>query len=176
MNRRDLFRTTTAAAAAIALPTVTAAQTAAKAARPAWTPELFDAHQNATVIALVDQLIPATDTPGAKAARVNEYLDKFLAAGETETREAFLLGLNYLDGQSLERHAKPFIACQASEQAALLESFASQADAPGGRFFRLAKSLTSRIYYATEIGFGELNKGGRVPKTYASCAQPDSNA
>jgi len=34
---------------------------------------------------------------------------------------------------------------------------------PGHTFFRDAKSLTARIYYATEIGHQELNKGGRVP-------------
>jgi hypothetical protein len=29
----------------------------------------------------------------------------------------------------------------------------------------MAKALTSRIYYSTEIGMRELNKGGRVPAT-----------
>lgn len=176
MKRRDLFRTTAAAAAVAAAPAGAAAQAAAKAVRPAWTPALFDAHQNSTVIALIDLLIPATDTPGAKAARVNEHMDKLLADGPAETRESFLLGLNYLDGQSLERHSKPFAACSPAEQTALLEAFAAQPESAGGRFFRQAKALTSRIYYATEIGFQELNKGGRVPKSYASCAQPGSNA
>jgi len=173
MNRRDLFRI----GAAAALPAAVEAQ-ALKAGATAWTPALFDAHQNSTVVALIDQLIPATDTPGAKAARVNEHMDKLLADGSVEQREAFLLGLNYLDGEALSRHAKPFVACAAAEQTAILQSFSTQVDddeSPGGQFFRLAKSLTSRIYYATEIGFQELNKGGRVPKSYA-CAAPDGRA
>lgn len=176
MNRRDLFRVGTAAATGSALPLTAAAQTA-KTSAP-WTPALLDAHQNATVIALVDQLIPATDTPGAKAARVNEFLDKLLADGSAEQREAFLVGLNFLDGQALARHAKPFAACAPAEQTALLELFSAEAGDPessGGQFFRLAKSLTSRIYYATETGFQELNRGGRVPKTYA-CASPAPRA
>jgi len=35
---------------------------------PDWKPELFDAHQNETVVVLSELIIPATDTPGAKAA------------------------------------------------------------------------------------------------------------
>jgi hypothetical protein len=34
----------------------------------AWKPGLFDDHENETVIALIDLIIPATDTPGPKAA------------------------------------------------------------------------------------------------------------
>jgi hypothetical protein len=37
---------------------------------------------------------------------------------------------------------------------------------PGNNFFRQVKALTARIYYNTQIGYQELNKGGRVPKTF----------
>src|SRR5215472_10887291 len=40
-----------------------------------WKPQFFDAHQNETLIALTDLIIPTTNTPGAKAALVNRYLD-----------------------------------------------------------------------------------------------------
>ncbi|HVO98071.1 MAG TPA: hypothetical protein VMT15_08385 [Bryobacteraceae bacterium] len=33
----------------------------------------------------------------------------------------------------------------------------------GRDFFQLAKSVTSNLYYNTQIGYQELNKGGRVP-------------
>jgi hypothetical protein len=36
----------------------------------------------------------------------------------------------------------------------------------------MAKSLTSQIYYQTQIGFQELNKGGRVPAKYG-CTHTD---
>src|SRR2546426_770759 len=35
----------------------------------------LDAHQNATVVTISELIIPQTDTPGAKAARVNEFID-----------------------------------------------------------------------------------------------------
>ena len=34
--------------------------------------------QNALVVTMIDLIIPVTDTPGAKAARVNEFIDVIL--------------------------------------------------------------------------------------------------
>ena len=52
---------------------------------------VLDPHQNATVIALSDVILPATDTPGAKAALVNEFIDLLLAEWyEPEDRDRIL--------------------------------------------------------------------------------------
>ncbi len=176
MKRRDLFRATSAAAAVGILPLPAVAQNApAKNAPAAWAPQVFDGHQNETVIALTELIIPKTDTPGAKEALVNRHLDKLLADGPEAQRAAFIDGLNWLDGYALARHQKPFVACSPTEQTALLQSLSEGADpnlAPGRQFFRLAKGWTANIYYKTAIGFEELNKGGRVPKSYG-CTHPE---
>ncbi|MDX2154699.1 MAG: gluconate 2-dehydrogenase subunit 3 family protein [Bryobacteraceae bacterium] len=164
MNRRDALRL---GAGAVTLPVL--AQTAA------WTPQVFDAHQNETVVALTELIIPATDTPGAKAALVNRYIDLLLADGPAPQREAFLSGLAWLDGYAMKQHSKPFVRCTAAEQTAMLETLdaARGGDlATGARFFRMAKGMTARIYYSTQIGFDELNKGGRVPATFG-CRHPE---
>ena len=147
----------------------------AKGAAAAWTPTLFDSHQNETVIALTELIIPKTDTPGAKEALVNRHLDKVLADGPEAQRAAFLDGLNWLDGFALGRHRKPFVACTGEEQTAMLTALSDGKDeglAPGIQFFRVAKGWTSNIYYRTSIGFQEMNKGGRVPKSYG-CTHPE---
>jgi hypothetical protein len=164
MNRRELIGIT--ASIAGVLPALS--QTAA------WKPKVFDAHQNETVIVLTELIIPATDTPGAKAAQVNRYIDLLLADGPAEDRERFLEGLAFLDGYAIRKHQAPFLKCTAAQQTAILETFDRAGDTtdPGHRFFRMAKQLTSRIYYATEIGFKELNKGGRVPSSYG-CSHPE---
>ncbi|HZO56161.1 MAG TPA: gluconate 2-dehydrogenase subunit 3 family protein [Bryobacteraceae bacterium] len=176
MKRRDLFRATSAAAAAGALQLPMVAQNPpAKDAAAGWTPQVFDSHQNETVIALTELIIPKTDTPGAKEALVNRHLDKLLADGVDEQRAAFLDGLNWLDGFSLSKHQKPFVSCSPTEQTALLQTLSDGTDAdlaPGRQFFRLAKSWTANIYYKTAIGFQEMNKGGRVPKSYG-CTHPE---
>jgi hypothetical protein len=158
MQRRDFLKISTAG---FAIPAAWAQQ----AARPDWKPQVLDAHQNETVIALTELIIPATDTPGAKAAHVNRYLDLFLRDGDAAQRERFLEGLNWLDGYAIREHGHPFIHCPAGDQTAMLRSF-DEGSGAGHAFFRDTKSLTARIYYATEIGYQELNKGGRVPATF----------
>ncbi|MBL8176628.1 MAG: gluconate 2-dehydrogenase subunit 3 family protein [Bryobacterales bacterium] len=167
MNRRELIRIT--ASAAGALPALS--QTAA------WKPKVLDAHQNETVIALTELIIPATDTPGAKAAQVNRYIDLLLADGAATDRDRFLDGLAFLDGFAIRQHKAPFVKCTSAQQTAVLETLDRGGDASlesGHRFFRMAKQLTSRIYYATEIGFRELNKGGRAPAKYG-CTHSDQH-
>jgi hypothetical protein len=158
MDRRNLLQWAAVAAPASALAQVSTA--------PDWKPELFDAHQNETVVVLTELIIPATDTPGAKAALVNRWLDRLLAAGPQTQRDNFLSGLGWLDGHSIDKHTKPFVRLSEAQQIAILKDL-DAGSGPGNQFFRLAKTLTSRTYYATEIGVRELNKGGRVPATFA---------
>ena len=146
MKRRDLLLT------AAALPL--------SAQQAAWKPSVFDDHQNRTVIALVDLIIPDTDTPGAKAALVNRYIDLALRDGDAAQRERFLAGLASLDAAAIRTHGHPFVACTPEQQTATLTELQNTL------FFRSAKAMTSRFYYATQTGFRELNKGGRVPAAY----------
>lgn len=175
MKRRELFRATGAAAAAGAmqLPVLGQSAKAREATAGAWSPQLFDAHQNETVIAMTELIIPKTDTPGAKEALVNRHLDKVLGDGGAEQRAAFLDGLNWLDGYALARHGKPFVGCSGAEQTALVQAMADGgAGEKGQRVFQLMKGWTANIYYRTAIGFQEMNKGGRTPKSYG-CTHPE---
>src|SRR5437867_10734692 len=45
-----------------------------------WKPAFLDEHQNQTLIVLSDLIIPETDTPGAKQALVNRFIDLLLSA------------------------------------------------------------------------------------------------
>ena len=94
---------------------------------PAFTPEVFaffreahpaagyalrtlSPHQNDTVIAMTDLIVPATETPGAKGALVNEFIDLILTDWATEDeRSNFLTGLAVVDKQSTELFGKDFI-------------------------------------------------------------------
>src|SRR5262245_8369984 len=58
--------------------------------------KVFNSHQNQTVIALSELIIPQTNTPGAKAANVNEFIDVFLSSGSPSKREEFLEGLHWI--------------------------------------------------------------------------------
>lgn len=174
MNRRDLFRIGANGAAALAVASERAlgqhthpvnAASAQAANASDWKPSFFDDHQNQAVITLTELIIPETDTPGARAALVNRYIDLLLRDGEESARGEFIAGLNWLDGYAIRTAAAPFAGLPETRQIALLQTLdAGGADIETGhRFFRSLKALTARIYYATEPGFKELNKGGRVP-------------
>ena len=181
MKRRDLLKLGASVATTPALGIAQEhghAAGDAGAAKPAaaWTPGLFfDDHQNQTVIALVDLIIPATDTPGAKAALVNRHMDHILAAAPEDETTQFREGLWWVDGYAIRKHGKPFARCTAAEQTAILKTLDAGTDPdtdPGHKFFQTLKGMTARIYYATEIGFNELNKGGRIPPTFG-CQHPE---
>jgi hypothetical protein len=139
--------------------------------RPDWKPQVFDDHQDRTVIALTDLIIPDTDTPGAKAANVHRYIDLFLHDGPDSDRVRFLEGLAWLDGYAIQKHGHPFVSCAPADQVAILSTL-DTGTGPARAFFRMAKGLTARIYYSTRIGYQELNKGGRVPATFG-CRHPE---
>ena len=190
MNRRDALRMLTAGAVL-----------------PALTPELFafyqqahpgssyslrtlNPHQNDTVVAMIDQIIPATDTPGAKGARVNEFIDVILTEwANDEERRRFLDGLDDADRQSNTLFGKDFAAASPAQQLVLLRSMDAVADVarsrpkehppfwePQGRdthmqgdFFTVFKNLTLHGYYTSEIGFTQELKLQIIPGTQHGC-------
>jgi len=171
MNRRDLLKLgATAAAVPVGIP----AQPQAKPAVP-WKPSVLDSHQDETVIALIDLIIPSTDTPGAKAALVNRHMDHLLRDEPEGEQERFVQGLGWIDGYAIRKYGKTFVRCAPAEQIAILEILDSNSQpgvAAGHRFFLHFKARTARLYYATQIGFAEMNKGGRVPASFG-CKHPE---
>lgn len=136
-----------------------------------WRAELFDEHQLETVAALAESIIPKTDTPGGREARVHQYLDRILAASPEAERTKFLEGLWWLDGYCLRHSAKPFTGLSSDDQVRILTQLyeTSEPDLKSGtEFVHLAKTWTAKIYYSTDIGQQELNKNGRVPAHYTS--------
>ncbi|MEZ5400793.1 MAG: gluconate 2-dehydrogenase subunit 3 family protein [Bryobacteraceae bacterium] len=176
MKRREVFRIGAALAAAPAgaasLPAAVAPL--AQATGP-WQARALDDHQIKTVTQLADLILPDTDTPGAVKAGVVSRLDKILADGDPERRGNFLEAVAWIDGYAMRQHSKPFLDLSAAAQTAILDELdhGASADGRAGRgHFRAVKGAVTGVYYATETGFRELNKGGRVPRTYG-CTHPE---
>jgi hypothetical protein len=158
---------------------------AAPAAGPAapWSPKFFDAHQNETVTVLSELIIPQTDTPGAKAAKVNEFIDLVLADAEERERREFARGLTWMDARSQELFGADFAAAAPDQQTALLTLLASPKnkaleDQLGIDFFKAVKSLTITGYYTSEIGMRqELGDDGQLFfLDYPGCKHPEHQA
>ena len=174
MERRDWLKTalvgTGAAAAGPLVTTIAPAPGAAAQAttETPWQPMLFDEHQNETVVVLSELIIPTTDTPGGKAAKVNEYIDLMLHDVDPDHGHAFLKGLGWLDGHAMGLHGSPFVALDEAQQVEILKSLDGSSDpelATGAKFFAKVKRMTVEGYYTSRIGIAELNKHG-VPASF----------
>jgi len=161
MKRRDILKSIAAIPAAGVAQTDSGARPAQVAA---WTPSFFNPHQNDTLTDFVDLVIPSTDTPGAREAQVPRYLDKILAASDHPFQNEFARDLDTLDQFSRETAGAEFVRLTPDQQKSVLEKMFLSQQRPS--FDRL-KAWTARVYYATKPGFDELNKGGRVPASYA---------
>src|SRR6266576_257738 len=107
MQRREALRLLMAGGVLPALPTNLFAFFQGAHPASGYTLRTLNPHQNDTVDAMIDQIIPATDTPGAKGARVNEFIDVILTEWATpEERTRFLGGLARLDPETNDLFAK----------------------------------------------------------------------
>jgi len=146
----------------------------------AWSPSVLTPRQNEAVVALTELIIPATDTPGAKAALVNRFVDHVLSTADEKERSEFIRGLTWLDDRCRARVGKDIAGAAAADLTTVLtplavEGTAAVEDAPGLAFFRAIKSMTITGYYTTEIGLRqELGDDGRmVLGAFEGCTHPE---
>ena len=143
-----------------------------------WSPRFLTPDENESVIVLSELIIPATDTPGARTALVNQYIDFVLSEAEPAAREAFRRGLRWLEDASRARFGSAFRAAGSAQQTELLTSLAepdADADATGVAFFRDVRQRTIEGYYGSEIGmFDELDfRGNTVVDEFEGCTHPE---
>ena len=161
MRRRDVVRALGAAAAVPLMPAETLADLfdfgtmARGAVRRAEPPETLDPHQDATVTALAESILPATDTPGATDALVNEFVDLILTHWfDEEETQMFLRGLADVDRRAGAMWGRVFVECDAPQQTAVMARLEEEAGATLDvlRFWRHLKRLTLAGYFTSEIG------------------------
>ena len=77
--------------------------------------------QYATVGALVEAIIPADErSPGAREARVADYIDLLLSEADAPLRQQWLAGLAALDAEAGKRFGAPFVRLPEGQVGALL--------------------------------------------------------
>lgn len=183
MNRRQLFRTTVLSAIGASVSTAPALvsarelpagyDAAKELERADWKPVFLDDHQNETLIALSDLIIPTTDTPGAKAALVNRFLDLLMSAEVAETQRAFIAALAYMDGECMQRYNAAFIYVPVEQQREFLtliayphtlETWREEATGFAGyEHFTKLKTWIVGAYYSSPVGLKEIGWDGTFP-------------
>jgi hypothetical protein len=188
MDRRTALRLLSASAAAAAIPDdlTDLGRTLHARLEAGATRRVLDPQQDATVVALTELILPATDTPGANAARVNEFIDLLLAEWcDAAECERFQAGLAMVDQRAQAAFGKAFVAATPAEQTALLTALdndaarwtASPTATRGPEpFYRRLKWLTLFGYYTSEIGAQQEQHFRIIPGRYVPCAPADSLA
>ena len=89
--------------------------------KTSWTPRTLSADQRETVEAIADIIIPETDTPGARAAGVDQFVDAMLTDYyPAKERDRFLGGLARLDARAQRQHSAPFARLSKEQQTAIV--------------------------------------------------------
>jgi gluconate 2-dehydrogenase gamma chain len=118
--------------------------------------------------ALVDAIIPRTDTPGASDAGVPAAIDRRLAASP-QLAERFRSGIKALDADARSRFGAAFSALTGQQQVELLKPRGEDA------FFRMVKDMTVEGYYTSKEGLAEeLGWHGNTFLTeFKGCTHPE---
>ena len=194
MNRRELLRNSLLAMGVLAVNPRAGARifTAGEDAfveleRADWAPTFLTAHQNETLVVLSDIIIPATDTPGAKAALVNRFLDLVLAAEPASVQKNFLDSLTWFDTGAQERYKANFVGLTAEEKEDFLNLVAwphtnsrwgeTEKAFAGNEHFMVMKRWIVGAFYSSPIGLKEQGWDGWAARgTFTGCEhQPDEH-
>jgi Gluconate 2-dehydrogenase subunit 3 len=89
----------------------------AKVAGKSWSPEFLDRHQNATLVALAEGIVP-----GSKVAQVNRMIDLLLTIDTVENQQSFIAALAAFDAESTKHFNHPIQSLKSSELDALLST------------------------------------------------------
>jgi hypothetical protein len=188
MQRRELFRLLGAGAALPVFDSNLLAMFQDAHPKSSYTLRTLNPHQNATVVAMIDLIIPATDTPGAKAVGVNEFIDLILTDwAHDDERKRFLSGLDDVDKRSNAIFGKNFIDVPPAQQEILLreldQRYAMEREERAthpfvrrphnaqltGDFFGVVKRMTLYGYYTSEVGFTKELRKQIIPGVYHGC-------
>jgi hypothetical protein len=112
-------------------------------------PSFFTPGEYAALSRLTDVIIPPTDTPGAAAAGVPEYIDRVVSLN-AEHQPLIRAGLAWLERQATVRFSQAFLSLAEAQHIAILQPLSDEIDrqqreALRARFRTEAKG--GRVYY-----------------------------
>ena len=143
------------------------------------TPKVLSTSDFRMLEALVEAIIPADErSPGAKEARVADYIDLLLSESDDELTLQWMGGLAALDQEAVSRFGLAFARLDTGQVDAVLADISKNELDPGTpleAFFVMTKQATIRGYYSSEIGIHrELRyKGNQFLQEFVGCATED---
>lgn len=139
-----------------------------------WAPRIVPARHAALLPELVETIIPATDTPGAKEALVHVFVDLYVKDCYPKAQqEVFLKGLDSIDERSRKASSRPFPELSKDARVALLTAIEKESwvnNEPLERsFIKMLKNLTLLGFYSSKPGATQAAEYERSPGPFEGC-------
>lgn len=146
------------------------------------TGETFTEKDIAMLDEIAETIIPTTNTPGAKAAKVGAFMTVMVNdCYEGKDQKEFKRGLNDIREASNKKYSKTFMEITPEQRLELLtgldkeqkDANQKQKDQPKDdyqkHYFRMMKELTLLGYFTSEIGQKQALRYEPVPGKYDGC-------
>ena len=148
-----------------------------------YTPHFFRPAEFQTVEILTEMIIPTDDKPGAKEARVAQFIDFVVysaAEFQPELQEKWTSGLALLEKLSEAKYGGAFREISDSRREQLLTEMSRPehdplTEHPGFFFYGLVKEMTVDGFYTSKIGLIDVleYKGLSVNADFPGCTHPE---
>lgn len=177
MERREALRQISLlTGASLSAPIMAAALGACKSPVASYAPVNLSMPHFRAIGRIADIIIPETETPGALAAGVDQFIDKAMGSYfEADDRDRFIGGMNVIDQDSNERYEIDFADLDLERQTQIVRAMDQRAfDALEAeekpQFFTSLKQLVLLGYYMSEVGATEELRYIRAPGRYDGSA------
>lgn len=139
-----------------------------------WKPLFFTDEEILLISEVAEIIMPKTDTPGAKDAGCEKYIDAAVAGFYTKDEQnQFRNGLNIFHDKAKNKFSKSFMALNPNEMEKVLDLVVEDMKAQSNdqkHIFQSMKELTIMGYCTSEVGaLGGLLDYRPVPGPYQGC-------
>lgn len=123
-----------------------------------------------SLAAIVDTIIPATDTPGAKELGVHQLLQKIVTdCYEAPAQDTLSMGLVLTDAVSLGDYGSAFRHLNPEQRLAVLKKMAASPHPDQKNFLSMVKRLTIDGYMRSEYVMTNITKFEFAPNRFYGC-------
>jgi len=169
MQRRELIKWI----AAVTGSAFVGADPLLAAALPSASSTGYTDHELALFDEVAETILPRTDTPGAKDAKVGDFIARYSSACYTEKQIASLrAGLSALDDATRRRFGTDFLHASPAHRKTLLEELDREAKRVAAKegaephWFTMCKQLTLFGFFSSEPGATKVTRDRPIPGKY----------
>ena len=183
-RRKALKKTGLLAGATIAMPSLfSLLQSCNTEIRLDWQPEFFTEEEAKTIAALIDTILPTTDTPGGLDVKADMFIDKVVAhTYDAEGQQNMRNAIAEFNATSKEKYGSVFFELNNADKAAMLQEEEAKApkfnpgiwgttvgDQKPVGFYRSMKSMAIWAYFTSEEMGENVLSYDPIPGMFEPC-------